>query len=113
MMSDGMTDEQRERLKQWQKQEGLVAGEVVPFKRVAQPEAKRMVEHLKQELNVLQRCSENEETLVGLFYYSQAIADLEYFVEHGVSLREAESPHTRGQRGTVVSRTAMMDAKTE
>ena len=116
-MSDGMTEEQRERLRQWQAQEGLESTESLttetPTKQEGPHGAHVLVDHLKHELMVLQQCSDGEETLVGLFYYSQAIADLEYFIKHGVSLREAEDARTRGQQGTLISRESIRFSDTE
>lgn len=108
-MSDGMTEEQRAKLAEWMRQDQGTPDVPTPLaiSRDATEEGKRLIAHLEQELDILQDVSENEETLVGLFYYAQAIADLRYFVEHGVSQREGNSAHERGRQGMMVGRKSM------
>jgi len=112
MTSGDMTEEQRARLLQWQQEQTPMSTEV-PLQRVVQPDVQRALKHMRHELAILQECSDDEETLIGLVYYGLAVADLEYFLEHGVSLREDQSAQMRGHMSIVITRESVLDGNQE
>lgn len=100
-MQDGMTEEQRARLN------AFLHGEDHTTKPVEKQD-QQPCEHLLKELRILAKVAQTEETLVGLYYYAQAVADLQYFLKHGVSLREAESADQRGREGARIMASCTM-----
>lgn len=92
-MSDGMTPEQREKLREWMREQGSEIQSAA-----SNTDVRGLIDFLTAEALLLVRAASDLIQMESLTYYAQAIIDLEYFAEHGQSLRAATSPEDRAIR---------------